>query len=606
MALLNLFSNHLDSLNDEISDDKDQSEFIVKEIIPKFNNTTYLGGVLMSINNNNQHEKFNNFLRIIADSSYMMAYQKINIMKKFFKISSRLTRAKRIAITAFIWNQQGFRNLFPSFTQTMQTTSKFERDSGPFASLFSNEWNVNNLVEYYDAVKPLFSDETQQKDLLNYFETFTNLNYSYVDNIYQTEEKCSGVDFNVTMIYCLIKSKDLFNEDLQERFQKVAARSINVMFISLAEIKRLIYLQMNTMKSPQTSATLKMLYDRMNTIYNNDSVNEYISHNLDSMLSSITSSLELHNFLLYIDDTIKKGNPYTLDVTTSLNRLKNIIVLNDMGDSTGCLYVVLAYNNNTVDEKAMQKVVDNVAEMFKKGLNGMITLKDNIFMSYSRVLANSTKLYVTENNIPALKDMMINMNGAIVTSLNKQTIATNLLNNFLTIAWKLLSDIKTSSTGNKEKRMADILDMCTSCFVTLDGSKSSKKEEFIQKLIEMVELCGLTSHNKQLFIVKMGPYLTDNLKKKVMESKSQKEETYDISLDQFDKEKSIVNPVFVQLSEEDDNEMIIDSSTLTNDSFLKYVEGKTTIDEIKKYNKQIKIIKKKLDLLDKINIQKSS
>jgi hypothetical protein len=560
------------------------------------NDTAYIYDALLIIT----LPDYINFLKFIDTCAYLDSTKKFFILKSLLSLATRVEPEHyfiKYSLTWNLWSFKSFRDTFNLFVATHADTSNKERYTGPFCSLFSNNWTSpisSTDSAFYnshtESLAPLLKDTDIHSEILKYINKFIKLNYAYVENDYEYIDKhCSTIDFNYTIIYILLEMEKYVTGDNIDILRTTFNKAINVMFIPLVEIRHSLYAQL----TPASTHT-KLSLVRLLSVYDDKILNGIIQNRLPSITQDMDTTYELKNTCLFILDKFK--NDYSKpQLVESVTIMKDFIIKNDINNDTASIFLDISIKkvniNITTDET--KKIINGILGEF---LNGNIQIVDNInaFENLLSLFEQYGELSAT-NHLTLFK-MLKKMDMLMSKELHNISYKKSILIYYLNISKAVIIDLRTRDGWLETTKR--VLDNAVNIFVLFNllNIDTETKQYTLTILTKCIALCELTKIEAAVLQIKLKAFMTPELKNTI----------YNTSLytntcmmyDYLFTDKKLVNPVFIPMK---DKEIVVDLSTLDTDRFKEFIEGKTTLSEITSYNNTPYILSKKIELIGMLN-----
>lgn len=595
---INLFNSHVEHFN-TIETNEEKYHYTSDTIIPKIkeNSKGYFGGILLCMNSNCDTVK--SILECIGETPFTDSCDKFFILKRFLMISSKLNNEKKLLLTKILWSIGAFRSCFKFFLLSIKTTSKAEKENGPFCSLFSSTWG-NDFDIYMESLIPLMSDKNVINVLIEYITKFAKLNSGYVENDPEDiKNNCSSVDFNTNIVYIMIRLEQYINEAHQKEYYEAVGMVLNMLFVSLAKIKVSVELQCMEYKGTPSEQYVKQSHNRICSIYEDTTVNDFIKVNLLKVVKSMETMMEFENMCLFLID--KYDSDYT-DITlkAALLEMKSLIVKNTVSNTTASIFLDLFIKRAkiAIQYDNLNDIIMNIFNSYKKGDDDIIN-NGNAFLNFLEILNTH---YTMDNKAHKIcTEMMRKMNNIVPKkgNLYAQNYRLIVLSYYIDASSKSMSVHKNDKSVLKE-----LMESTLNTFVIVYEftTQSPTNDLLIKKVGSCISMCELSKKEIEIVLLKLKAHMSPDLHKKITDTLSYKDKTEHLIYDHLFNDKKIVNPMFINLT---DKEIIIDSTTIDTPEFLNLIEGITTLSEVINYNLTQDVINKKLNFINLLNVHKS-
>ena len=563
----------------------------------------YFSGLFVMINTD--YDKLSSVFPLILN-----AYDNIGniciFLRNLMNKSVKLNDLSRMLITKLVFSSRYLKDFIKFSTFQAKTTAKEEQINGVFCLMFMAT-RMTPKSTFDDIQKILLNRQEIFDSLLKYFGRIAEMNYPYVDcDEQKCYTDCSNDDFNIFIIDTTMKiCKETPDIVSSKTFEDVIGKIINNLFMSKMRIRNvLISKRLEFSNSNQMINAVDMITDSINRLEESMNNIEYIDFNkkyIGDAVDDIESPNKLENLCWFVAQYFKtdtdinyiKGMCIGDCLISYLETIKNNSLPISSVMAVGLVLDKLEY---VLDEnKALgmfnEIALTTIAQLEKtnwvqvvKNTNGFLLLIKNIMESIKKTNFISTKeMECINNNINQKCDQYLYLD--IIYIYHKQ------------------------NTNNNTYADADVQQKCIKMICTfLENcitSDTSISETCISKIKEILVTCKLSRLEINKIKIRFGnkfPFIKELLEN----SLTLLDRTRDKIKDYFFTEKIIENPVFVSLCDYDSSseEIIIDESTLEEDIFKKYIENKTTIDDIKKYNKLPKYINKRIEFMTILGIHK--
>lgn len=601
-----LFNTHVDTLLSDETENKDI--YLIETMLPNVmsSNAKYIGGMLLTVNTN--FDKFTTFLQLVNDSEIVDASQKFFLLKKLLFLSSRLTLQKRHILTKTIWSYSKFRESFKYFLMLMKATSKEEKHNGPFCSLFPNMW-TNDFQIYMAALEPLLKDKDNIQYVLSYIDKFIDMNRYYMEgNPAEIDSNCSTIDFNCNIIYIMLEIKKMMNNGVYggtlENCEDILHKAINIMYVPITQIKSMVYNQLNQVKGTKFETQVKLSIDRVLAIYADPVINGYIKDNLARVVAEMETTKELDNMCMYMMEKFSSdySNAGLKDALTSMSEM---IIDNKMGSDMVSAFLDLSLKRAKVEMKSddVKQIINNILLEFNNGYDDIVN-NINAFINLLSLYTEYGDLTVDNNQ--TLYKMLRKMKALIPKDPDPFLAAYKIsaLKYYTEIGEACIKATKTEGSWLQPVRR--VLNNTVNMYILLQDSsdkiEAADKKMITDKLVDCVKLAELDKKDIAVLKVKLAVHMTPELSKAIDDTLPKEYRDGYTTRDFVFREKKIVNPIFVKL---EDNEIIIDATTLITPEFNTLIDGKTTIAAINAYNRTPEVLLKKIELMGILNVYDS-
>jgi hypothetical protein len=188
------------------------------------------------------------FIRFMDDFSFRLVNTNpiigVNVLKTLLNSVRKLTIAKKISLTRFIWERQSFRSLIKYYPKSI--TGKLYMRESIFSNVFPNDGSlITDLDSIINIFIPLFTDKNIVHNLIQYIDNIftTNIGYTYEDPNMMNQSIMSTTDMCILCFVVLINTIKSNYEDpksIPEYVLKVFWNGINVVYITTHNMNRMI------------------------------------------------------------------------------------------------------------------------------------------------------------------------------------------------------------------------------------------------------------------------------------------------------------------------------------------------------------------------------
>ena len=592
--------------------EKEQWDYIRTNICLKImqDDAKYINNILQT-DASNEYKKF---IEFVGTNTYLDTSKRFFFLKSFLLLLAKLDATPingyldgynlaentKFDFTKELWSHKSFRDIFNLFVITCSDTSLKEKHTGPFCSMFSNNWKIpgngDEFNEYNKSLTPLLKDTDTHPHILAYFNKFIELNSAYVDgNFEYIGKSCSTVDFNYTMIRILIEMTKYINTESDKTLQTTTYKAINVMHIPLVNILHTLYTQAHTANADQLKYT-QLLITRLLTVYNCEQLSTIIHYRLPSIVEYMDTTCELKNMCMYILDKFKNNYsaPYLVQ---SVTKMKDFIVKNEIYDDTASIFLDISIkkvkiNMDTCDTK---KIINGILETFLKGDTEIV---DNINAFFNLLSLFEEYGELSSNNHLTLHKMLKKMDILMSPTVDQFILSykSSVLMYYLNISRAVLADLRTHDGWLEQVKR--VLDSAVSIFVlfSLLNIGTEVKQQAVKILCECIILCELTNTESAILRIKLKSFITPELQQAIDRTLIYTDDL--MMYDYLTPDKKLVNPIFIPIGDKD---IVVDMTTLSTDKFKEFIEGKTTLSAITLHNNTPQVLVKKIELIGLLN-----
>jgi hypothetical protein len=566
--------------------------FIKTNIHTQFDNLLYFSGIFIMINT--EYDKFEKALSIILES-FDTILQRFVFIKKLLNKSKKLSENSRLKITTLIFTSIYFKE-FLNFD--IIQNAKIEQTTGLFCLMFL-ETRITPLQIFDDIQNILVNRREIHKELLNYFDKISELNVHFVKC---DEEKCfnecSNDDFNMFILNTTKKIIDDYDNDNSDDnlYENIIGKMINNLFLSKMRIKNILLFKKNEFIKNKNDIAVDMItksISRIDDTLNDNVILNFIKKYIGFAIDDIDCNYKFENLCWFVSKYFKNIDDIkNIHDIYGVECLINYLDISQEGFQEIQISTVMAlglilslvnyklHDNEQSCYKTFNKLVINSINniknkndlVFIKNTNGFLFLMKNLMMS------------IKMNNKMSNEELeFINTH---ITNKCDQLLYFDLIFNYF-IVW---------NEGNIQN------DKCLHYVKLFLDNNNECNKDTIEKLREIFngknfKLSRFEINKMKLKYSKKYNFISELLE----QSLSLVDKTKEKIKDYLDNTKIIINPIFVFVN---DNEIIIDETTIGTDVFNKYIENKTTIDDIYKYNKLPKCINKRIEFLSLLSIHK--
>ena len=559
--------------------------FIKTNIHTQFENPLYFSGIFIMINT--EYDKFEKVLSIILES-FDTILQRFLFIKTLLNKSKKLSENSRLKITTLIFTSIYFKE-FLNFD--IIQNAKIEQINGLFSLMFL-ETRITPL-HIFDNIQNILVNRSEiHKELLNYFGKIAELNVHYVKC---DEEKCfnecSNDDFNMFILNTTKKIIDNSDENINI-YENIIGKMINNLFLSKMRIKNILLFKQNEFIKNKNDMAVEMITKSISRI--EDTLNESIMLNfikkyIGFAIDDIDCNYKFENLCWFVS-----------------KYFKNIDDIENINDIYGveCLINYLENNQERFQEIPISTVMA-LGLVFSLVNYKLHDNEQNCYKTFNKIVINSINNIKNKNDLVFIKNtngfvfLMKNLMMSIKMNNKMSNEELEFINKYITNKCDQLVDLDliVRNKGNiKDDKFFE------SVKLFLDNNNDECNLDTIEKLKEIFngkncKLSRFEINKMKLKYAKKYNFISELLE----QSLSLVDKTKDKIKDYLDNNKIITNPIFIFV---DDNEIVIDETTIGTDVFNKYVENKITVDDIYKYNKLPKCINKRIEFLSLLSIHK--
>lgn len=588
-------SRDIDSLFLIENSDK-KLEYVRNNIHNHLDDPLYFSGIFVIVNTN--YEKITLALPIILNA-YSNLMPRCIFLKVLMNKSVKLNQQSRMLITKLVFSSKYFKEFIKYSTHSAKVTAKEEQVTGLFCLMFMS--NTMSLQSVFNDIQNLLLNRYETyEELLKYFGKLVELNSPYVDcDEQKCYTECSNDDFNMFIMYTTLKMCQE-NPDIvcSVTYEEIVGKMINNLFASKMRIRNLLLSKRNEFNELKNYNAVEMItvsVNRLEETMNDNVLVNFVKGNIGYAIDDIDSSNKLENLCWMIcnyfatDEDIKSLRDIctgeclisyleTLNLETSKNDITSSVmavgmVLEKLGYILDDPKTLITFNDIAIDSiKFLQPDWFSVI----KNTNGFVLLLKNI-MSSAKITHSIVDKVINciNDNITDKCDQSLYLDVIFIYQ-QKDVVSKEIQDKCLEMIYKFLQNYKGDNNENIISRLKEILVNCKMSRFEINKMKIrfGSKYPFLNEMLE---------HSLSLL---------DSTREKIK--------------DHFFKDKIIEQPIFVATTPESmlDAEIVIDESTLESDVFIKYIEGNTTVDEIKKYNKLPKYINKRIEFMAILAIHK--
>jgi hypothetical protein len=586
-------SKDIDSLFLIANSDK-KMEYVRNNIHNHLDNPLYFSGIFIMVNTN--YEKITLALPIILNA-YDNLTQRCKFIKLLMNKSVKLNQQSRFLIIKLVFSSKYFKEFIKYSAHSAKVTAKEEQVTGLFCLMFMS--NTMSLQSVFNDIQNLLLNRYETyEELLKYFGKLVELNSPYVDcDEHKCYTECSNDDLNMFIMYTTLKmcreKPDIMCSVI---YEEIVGKMINNLFASKMRIRNLLLSKRNEFNELKNYNAVEMItvsINRLEETMNDIVLVNFVKENIGYAIDDIDSSNKLENLCWMIcnyftaDEDIKSLRDIctgeclisyleTLNLETSKNDITSSVmavgmVLEKLGYILDDPKTLITFNDIAIDSiKFLQLYKPDWLSVIKN-TNGFVLLLKNIMSSVK--ITHS----IIDKVIGCINDF---------TDKCDQSLYLDIIHIY----------------QQKDVVSKEIQDKCLEMINKfLQNYKGDNNENIISRLKEILVNCKMSRFEINKMKIRFGskyPFLNETLE----HSLSLLDSTREKIKDHFFRDKIIEQPIFVATTSDD--EIVIDESTLESDVFIKYIEGNTTVDEIKKYNKLPKYINKRIEFMAILSIHK--
>ena len=591
-------SKDIDSLFLIANSDK-KLEYVRNNIHNHLDDPLYFSGIFIIVNTN--YEKITLALPIILNA-YGNLIQRCTFLKVLMNKSVKLNQQSRMLITKLVFSSKYFKEFIKYSTHSAKVTAKEEQVTGLFCLMFMS--NTMSLLSVFNDIQNLLLNRYETfEELLKYFGKLVELNSPYVDcDEQKCYTECSNDDFNMFIMYTTLKMCQE-NPDIvcSVTYEEIVGKMINNLFASKMRIRNLLLSKRNEFNELKNYNAVEMItvsINRLEETMNDNVLVNFVKENIGYAIDDVDSSNKLENLCWMIcnyfatDEDIKSLRDIctgeclisyleTLNLETSKNDITSSVmavgmVLEKLGYILDDPKTLITFNDIAIDSIKFLQLYKPDWFSVIKNTNGFVLLLKNI-MSSAKITHSIVDKVIgcINDNITDKCDQSLYLDVIFIYQ-HKDVVSKEIQDKCLEMIYKFLQNYKGDNNENIISRLKEILVNCKMSRFEINKMKIrfGSKYPFLNEMLE---------HSLSLL-----------------------DSTRDKIKDHFFRDKIIEHPIFVTTTPESmlDDEIVIDESTLQTDVFIKYIEGKTSVDEIKKYNKLPKYINKRIEFMAILSIHK--